>query len=151
MQSPVRIEFQGMNPADAVQDKILRYVAELERRVTAGHVVVKVPGEHHRTGGLYEINIRLALPDYKEVNVGHTQRADERHSDIDFALHDAFKRARRQLQDRTRRCGGTSKRMRPSPRAGLRIWKTSSACWKPQMDVTSTSIATACSTAILRS
>jgi hypothetical protein len=49
MQSPVRIEFQGMNPADAVQDKILRYVAELESRfgrVTAGHVVVKVPGEH---------------------------------------------------------------------------------------------------------
>ena len=28
MQSPVRIEFQGMNPADAVQDKILRYLAE---------------------------------------------------------------------------------------------------------------------------
>ena len=99
MQAPVRIEFQGMNPADAVQDKILRYVAELESRfgrVTAGHVVVKVPGEHHRTGGLYEINIRLALPDQKEVNVGRTPRADERHSDIDFALHDAFKRARRQ-------------------------------------------------------
>jgi len=49
MQFPVRIEFQGMNPADAVQDKILRYLAELESRfgrVTAGHVVVKVPGEH---------------------------------------------------------------------------------------------------------
>jgi cold shock CspA family protein len=109
MQSPVRIEFQGMNPTDVVQDQVLRYVAELESRfgrVTAGHVVVKVPGEHHRTGGLYEINIRLALPDHKEVNVGRTPGADERHSDIDFALHDAFKRARRQLQDRTRRLQG---------------------------------------------
>ena len=51
MQSPVRIEFQGMNPADAVQDKILRYVAESESRfgrATADHVVVKVSGEHHR-------------------------------------------------------------------------------------------------------
>ena len=49
MQSPVRIEFQGMNPADTVHDKILRYVAELESRfgrLTAGHVVVKVAGEH---------------------------------------------------------------------------------------------------------
>ena len=115
MQSPVRIEFQGMNPADAVQDKILRYVAELERRVTAGHVVVKVPGEHHRTGGLYEINIRLALPDHREVNVGRTPRADERHSDIDFALHDAFKRARRQLQDRTRRLRGHIKAHEAQP------------------------------------
>ena len=109
MQSPIRIEFQGMKQVDAVHDKILRYVAELESRygrVTTGHVVVKAPGEHHRTGGLYEINIRLALPDHKEVNVGRTPRADERHSDIDFALHDAFKRARRQLQDRTRRLQG---------------------------------------------
>ena len=31
MQSPVRIEFQGMNSAGAVQDKILRYLAELAR------------------------------------------------------------------------------------------------------------------------
>ena len=48
-------------------------------------------------------------------------------------------------------CRATSKHMRPSQRAELRIWKTTLACWKPQMDVTSTSIATACSTAILRS
>ncbi len=112
MQSPVRVEFQGMDRVDTVHDKILRYVAELEDRfgrVTTGHVVVKAPGEHHRTGGLYEINIRLALPDHKEVNVGRTPRADERHSDIDFALHDAFKRARRQLQDRTRRLQGQVK------------------------------------------
>ena len=40
---------------------------------------------------------------------------------------------------------------RATQRAGLRIWKTTLACWKPQMDVASTSIATACSTAILRS
>ena len=76
MQSPVRIEFQGMNPTDVVQDQVLRYVAELESRfgrVTAGHVVVKVPGEHHRTGGLCQINIRLALPNHKEVNVGRTR------------------------------------------------------------------------------
>ena len=151
MQSPVRIEFQGMNPADAVQDKILRYVAELERRVTAGHVVVKVPGEHHRTGGLYEINIRLALPDHREVNVGHTRALTSAIATL-ISLY-MMRSSEPGASYRIGRagCGATSKRMRPSPRAGLRIWKTSSACWKPQMDVTSTSIATACSTAILRS
>ena len=54
MQSPVRIEFQGMNRIDPVHDKILGYVTELESRfgpVAAGHVVVKGPGEpsHWRT------------------------------------------------------------------------------------------------------
>ena len=112
MQSPVRIEFQGMDHSDAVHAKIMHFVEELEGRfgrVTAGHVVVKAPGEHHRTGGLYEINIRLALPDHKEVNIGRTPRADERHGDIDFALHDAFKRARRQLQDQAHRLQGRVK------------------------------------------
>jgi hypothetical protein len=112
MQSPVRIEFQGVGHSDAVHAKIMHYVEELEARfgrVTAGHVVVKAPGEHHHTGGLYEINIRLALPDHKEVNIGRTPRADERHSDIDFALHDAFKRARRQLQDQAHRLQGRVK------------------------------------------
>jgi hypothetical protein len=112
MQSPVRIEFQGMNHVDALHEKIAHYVEELESRfgrVTAGHVIVKAPSEHHRIGGLYEINIRLALPDHKEVNVGRTPRADERHGDIDFALHDAFKRARRQLQDRARQLQGRVK------------------------------------------
>ena len=54
MQSPVRIEFQGMNRIDPVHDKTLGYVTELESRfgpVAAGHVVVKGPGEpsHWRT------------------------------------------------------------------------------------------------------
>jgi len=112
MQSPVRVEFQGLGHRDAVHAKIMHYMEELESRygrVTAGHVVVKAPGDHHHTGGLYEINIRLALPDHKEVNVGRTTGADERHSDIDFALHDAFKRARGQLQDQADRLQGRVK------------------------------------------
>jgi cold shock CspA family protein len=65
--------------------------------------------------GTDDRNIRLALPDHKEVNVGRTPRADERHSDIDFALHDAFKRARRQLQDRTHRLQGQVKSHEAQP------------------------------------
>jgi hypothetical protein len=112
MQSPVRIEFQGMDHSDSVHAKIMHFVEELEDRfgrLTAGRVVVKAPGEHHRIGGPYEINVRLALPDHKEINVGRTPRADERHGDIDFALHDAFKRARRQLQDQADRLQGRVK------------------------------------------
>lgn len=112
METPVQIDFQGMDVRSDVRNAITDHIAELEQRfgrVTAGRVVLKAPGGHHRTGGLYEINIRLALPDGREVNVGRTAQNDERHSDINFAINDAFKRARRQLQDQVRKLQGQVK------------------------------------------
>src|SRR5665811_438696 len=85
MQTAVEIDFQGMDAKLDIRTAIAKHVAQLEERfgrVTAGRVVVKAPGGHHRTGGLYEINIRLALPDGREVNVDRTAQADERHSDL---------------------------------------------------------------------
>jgi len=85
MQTPVQIEFQGMDPSEALRNEIVRHVSGLEQRyarVTSCRVVLKAPGEHHREGGLYEVNIRLALPSGKEVNVDRTPGADERHADI---------------------------------------------------------------------
>ena len=55
------------------------------------------------------MNIRLALPNGREVNVGRTAQADERHADLTFAINDAFKRARRRLQDHVRRLQGLVK------------------------------------------
>jgi cold shock CspA family protein/ribosome-associated translation inhibitor RaiA len=112
MQTPVEIDFQGMEARPDIRTAITKHVADLEQRfgrVTAGRVVLKAPGGHHRTGGLYEVNIRLALPDGREVNVDRTAKADERHSDLPFAINDAFKRARRQLQDNARELQGQVK------------------------------------------
>jgi sigma 54 modulation/S30EA-like ribosomal protein len=88
------------------------HLAELERRwgrITGCRVVVKGPGPRHRQGGLYDVHIRLALPDGREVNVTRTPPADERHSDLTFAVNDAFKHARRQLQDEVRQMQGHTK------------------------------------------
>ena len=112
METPVHIAFQGMNPSELLRDRVLKHVAGLEQRlgrITACRVVIKAPSEHHRTGGLYEINIRLSLPQGREVDVGRTATADERHADPDFAINDAFKRARRRLQDQSRRLNGQVK------------------------------------------
>ena len=46
--------------------------------------------------------LRLELPDGREVNVERTPTADERHADLTFAIDDAFKHARQQLQDQVR-------------------------------------------------
>ncbi len=112
METPLQIDFQGMDADLKIRAAIAKHVAQLEQRfgrVTAGRVVVKSPGGHHRTGGLYEINVRLALPEGREVNIDHTPQNDERYSDIDFALNDVFKRARRQLQDQVRKLQGQVK------------------------------------------
>jgi cold shock CspA family protein/ribosome-associated translation inhibitor RaiA len=118
MQTPVEIDFQGMPARPEIRSAIAKHVADLEQhfgRVTAGRVVLKAPGSHHRTGGLYEVNIRLALPDGREVNVDRTAKADERHSDLNFAVNDAFKRARRQLQDQVRQLQGQVKTHEGAP------------------------------------
>ena len=112
MQTAPEIEFQGMTGTPNIKDAIATHVAQLEQRwgrITACRVVLKGPGQHHRKGGLFEIHIRLALPDGREVNVERTPPADERHSDLTFALNDAFKHARRQLQDQVRRAQGQVK------------------------------------------
>jgi ribosome-associated translation inhibitor RaiA len=109
VQTAPEIQFQGMSGTPQVHGEIDRHVAQLEQRwgrVTACRVVVKAPGRRHRTGGLFEVHIRLALPDGREVNVQRTPPSDERHSDLTFAIDDAFKHARRQLQDQRRRTEG---------------------------------------------
>lgn len=109
MQTPVQIDFQGIDASSMARESIENHIAELEQRfgrVTACRVVLKGPGGHHQTGGLYEVNIRVVLPDGREVDISRTPKADERHSDLAFAINDAFKRARRRLQDQVRRMQG---------------------------------------------
>ena len=120
METALQIDLQGIDAKDQVHAAITKHVAQLEERsgrITAGRVAVKSPGGHHRTGGLYEISIHLSLPEGREVNIGRTPQNDERYSDINFALNDAFKRARRQLQDEVRKMQGQVKH-RESPAGG---------------------------------
>jgi len=112
MQTPVEIDFQGMDPRPEIRAAIDRHLEQLEERfgrITAGRIVLKAPSGRHRTGGLYEITIRLSLPEGREVNIGRVRQNDERFADLNYALNDTFKRARRQLQDRVRELQGKVK------------------------------------------
>lgn len=105
MEVPVEIDFQGMPASEKISARVREWIGKLEHkypRITACRVAIKEPGRHHRNGALYEVNIRVALPDGREVNVERTAQADERHADLDFAVNDAFRRAQRQLQDQVR-------------------------------------------------
>ncbi|MBR0766580.1 HPF/RaiA family ribosome-associated protein [Bradyrhizobium japonicum] len=112
MQTPARIEFENLTPSPDLQAAVDQHISELEKRygrATAGRVVVRGPGDRHKTGGQYQVSIRLALPEGREVDVGRTPKEDERYVDLTFALDDAFKRARRQLQDQVRVMHGQTK------------------------------------------
>jgi cold shock CspA family protein len=112
METPPQVDFQGMEPIPESQARVLERIAHIEERygrITAFRVVVKAPGAHHRTSGHYEVNIHMALPDGREIAVTRTATADERFLDLDFAIDDAFKRARRRLQDQVRRMRGQIK------------------------------------------
>ncbi len=112
METPVHIDFQGMKPTERIRDAIDEHVAELEERfgrITACRVVVRAPSARHRNGAAYGIYVRLVLPNGREVNVDRTTSEDERHATFAFALNDAFKRARRRLQDEVRLMRGQVK------------------------------------------
>jgi len=117
METPVEIDFQGMVATPSLQTSVEQHVAKLEQRygrVTACRVVVKGPGSHHQTGR-YEINIRLALPNGREVNISRAPTGDERYTDLNFAINDSFKHARRRLQDHVRKLQGQVKQHEGEP------------------------------------
>jgi cold shock CspA family protein len=118
METPIHIDFQGMKSSELLCDAALKHIEGLEERfgrITACRVVIKGPGKHHHKGGLYEINIRLSLPQGREAEIGRTASADERQADPNFAINDAFKRARRRLQDQSRRLRGQVKAHEDQP------------------------------------
>ena len=105
MHTPLRITFQNTPSSDAIRRMITEQVGHLEQffgRLTACEVHFKVPDGNHRTGGLYEVTIHLKMPGGHTVDVDRTPSLDERHADPQFAITDAFRRARRRLQDRAR-------------------------------------------------
>jgi cold shock CspA family protein len=118
METPVQIDFQGTDASPAMRALIVEYLNDLESRfgrITAGRIVIKAPGRRHRSGGLLDVNIHLSLPNGREVKVSRTPQNDERYSDPEFAIGDAFKRARRQLQDNVRRMQGQVKSHEEAP------------------------------------
>jgi ribosome-associated translation inhibitor RaiA len=105
MHTPLRITFQNTPSSAAIRKLIEEQSDHLEQffgRMTACHVVFKVPDGNHRSSGLYEVTVHIKMPGGTTVDVDRTPGLDERFSDPQFAVGDAFRRARRRLQDRAK-------------------------------------------------
>lgn len=103
MKTSLKISFQGGDTSDALRQMVVEHVEVLEQlhgRLTACHVVIKVPDKRHRTSNLYAAHIHMTLPGGIDINVDHTPQADARFSSPQFAVNDAFRRAKRLIKER---------------------------------------------------
>lgn len=111
MQIPLQITFRHMDSSEALEAKIREKVATLERfadHIVSCRVTVEAPHQHHHQGQLFNIKIDLTLPGIEIVADRHPDK-HHAHEDVYVALRDAFKAARRQLEDYVRKQRGQVK------------------------------------------
>ncbi len=102
MQVPLQIAFDGVQHSDAVEERIREEAGKLEQffdRLVSARVVVGKPQHRHHKGDTFQVRILLVVPDAPEIAVSREPSATGAHEDIYVTIRDAFKTARRQLQD----------------------------------------------------
>jgi len=105
MQLPLQITFRQMDPSPALEQRIRELAARLEKfssRITRCQVVVEPTPHHQHQGRLHDIRIDITLPG-GEIAIHRAHPADQAHEDPYVALRDAFRAARRKLEDYERR------------------------------------------------
>jgi cold shock CspA family protein/ribosome-associated translation inhibitor RaiA len=116
MAIPVEIVFRNMDRARRVEERVEHEVEKLGRyhdRVMSVHVVVEAPHAKQHSGNVYHVAIHVTVPPGETISVTHAGRLTHAHEDVLVAVRDAFRAARRQLQDHGRRHDGRVKRHEP--------------------------------------
>jgi ribosome-associated translation inhibitor RaiA len=109
MKTPLKISFQGGDVSEALNQMIIEHTEALEHvygRLTACHVAVQVPD---RLNGPFAVHIHMVLPGGVDLNIDHAPKADDRFFDPQFAVNDAFRRAKRLLKNRASKQRGDVK------------------------------------------
>lgn len=113
MQIPLQIDFEGgLSASDALRTRIEHEVEKLERvenRIIGCRVAIKGRSKRHQHGDLYGVRLQISIPGARDIVVDRNPDADHAHEDPYVAVRDAFKAARRRLQDRGRRLEGKVK------------------------------------------
>jgi len=91
-----------MQPSIALETRIRDLVQKLERfssQIIKCQVVVEAPHhQHHEQGALFDFSVNIAVPG-KEIIIGHSNTRNPAHTNPYIALRDAFRAAKRQLQE----------------------------------------------------
>jgi ribosome-associated translation inhibitor RaiA len=109
---PARIHFLDSPRSEAVEAKIQARADRLSHfsdEIQKCEVWLASPHGHHRKGDLYEVRIRMTVPN-EEIAIELQPTRD----DVYVAIRDAFDSARRKLEDYERRRRG---QLKAHPRA----------------------------------
>ena len=105
MQLPLQITFRQMEPSPAIVARIRESAAKLERfsaQIMRCHVIVEPLSHRQNKGALFEFHIDITLPD-QEIAIRRAHPASHAHEDPYVALRDAFRAARRKIEDYERK------------------------------------------------
>jgi len=97
--APLEIVFRSMEPSVGVETCAQEWLERLEHRFGSLErctVVIDQPHKHHRQGRLFEVHLHVAVggQSFAVTNGGHA------HEDAYVAIADAFRLARRALENR---------------------------------------------------
>ena len=133
---PLQITYRNVDASPEAERWVQEEAAKLDHcydRITSCRVLIEVPHAHRVWGKTYNVRVDLGLPG-KELVVKHeaTLRAaprrssdkrpvkalnrEDRAKDLHLAIQDAFKAAKRRLQDYARKQRGNVKSHEPEPR-----------------------------------
>jgi cold shock CspA family protein len=120
MQKAIEIGWRNVTPSEAISELIRAEVTRLERasdRIVGCTVKLEAPSRHHRhSGSQYRVRIEVSVPRGKIV-VGRNPARTDAHEDLYAVVKQAFREARRQLEDRLRRLEGRVKTHAPATEA----------------------------------
>ncbi len=105
MQSPLLIEFDGLSPSPAVEEKVRGCVAHLEKvcpHVVSCRVVVELQNHKHRKGNQFRVHVEVQLPG-EHLVVDREPKDKSGQSDVFVAVRDAFAAMERQALEKMRR------------------------------------------------
>ncbi len=109
MQVLLKVAFDGVEHSDAVEARVREEVEKLEQfhdRIVSASVVVAKPQHRHHKGDTFHVRIHLVVPEAPDIAVSREPAATGAHEDVYVTIRDAFKAARRQLQDRAEKRTG---------------------------------------------
>lgn len=112
MQVPLDVSFENCEPSDAIRTEIEKHARRLEKfhdRITSCNVAIIAPQTRHRKGALFKIDIRIAMPEHKDIIINKTHGDVPEHEHITVAIKDAFAAAQRQIEDAVRELRGQVK------------------------------------------
>ena len=119
MQIPLQIRFHNLEKSEAVEAAVRKRAEQLEHfahNITSCRVTIEAPHKHHHQGNLYHVTIDIRTPG-GEIVVSRSPDKHHAHEDAYVAIRDAFKAARRQLQDQLQERRGKVKH-HETPRDG---------------------------------